>query len=158
MYFLIFIYCFKDFIYLFILEKVREGEREVEKHQCVVASCTPLLGIWPATQACALTGNQTSDPLVCRPVLNPLSHTSQGWLGSVLENKLFKSKVYHFAQRWWALSALFISYSIGSKVGYYFFNLKFRLKAKLKKVAFKFLYNCALWIFEVKKNPETNTL
>ena len=38
----------------------------------------PLLGIWPATQACALAGNQTADPLVCRRALNPLSHTSQG--------------------------------------------------------------------------------
>ena len=36
------------------------------------------LGSWPETQACALTGNQTGDPLVCRPVLNPLNHTSQG--------------------------------------------------------------------------------
>ena len=38
----------------------------------------PLLGTWPAIQACALTGNRTGDPLVRRPVLNPLSHTSQG--------------------------------------------------------------------------------
>ena len=38
----------------------------------------PLLGTWPATQACVLTGNQTGDPLVCRLALNPLSHTSQG--------------------------------------------------------------------------------
>ena len=38
----------------------------------------PLLGTWPETQACALTGNQTGDLLVLRPVLNPLSHTSQG--------------------------------------------------------------------------------
>ena len=38
----------------------------------------PLLGTWPATQACALTGNGTGDPLVCRPVLNPLRHNSQG--------------------------------------------------------------------------------
>ena len=38
----------------------------------------PLLGAWPATQACALTGNQTNDPLVHRPALNPLGHTSQG--------------------------------------------------------------------------------
>ena len=29
-----------------------------------------------ATQACALNGNPTGNPLVCRPVLNPLSHTS----------------------------------------------------------------------------------
>ena len=39
----------------------------------------PLLGTWPTTQACALTGNQTSDLFVHRPALNPLSHTSQGW-------------------------------------------------------------------------------
>ena len=41
-------------------------------------SC-PLLGTWPEIQACALTGNQTRDPLVCRPALNPLSYTNQGW-------------------------------------------------------------------------------
>ena len=38
----------------------------------------PLLGTWPTTQACALTGNRTSYPLVCSLALNPLSHTSQG--------------------------------------------------------------------------------
>ena len=38
----------------------------------------PLLGTWPETQAHALTGNQTGYSLVCRPVLNPLSHSSQG--------------------------------------------------------------------------------
>ena len=38
----------------------------------------PLLGIWPTTQACALTGNRIRYPLVCRLVLNPVSHTSQG--------------------------------------------------------------------------------
>ena len=38
----------------------------------------PKLGTWPATQACALSGNLTGDLLVCRPALNPLSHTSQG--------------------------------------------------------------------------------
>ena len=31
-----------------------------------------------ATQARALTGNRTRDPLVCKPAPNPLSHTSQG--------------------------------------------------------------------------------
>ena len=47
---------FKDFIYLF-LERGREGGKEGEKHQCVVASRAPLglqLGTCPATQACAL--------------------------------------------------------------------------------------------------------
>ena len=53
-----------------------EGEREGEKKFNV---WLPLkLGTWPTTKACTLIGNQTSDPLVCRPALNPLSHTSQG--------------------------------------------------------------------------------
>ena len=47
-----------------------------EKHQCVVASRAPLNG--DLAQACALTGNRTCDPLVHRPELSPLSHTSQG--------------------------------------------------------------------------------
>ena len=37
------------------------------------------LGTWPTTQACALTGRQTSDLSVCRLALNPLSHTSQAY-------------------------------------------------------------------------------
>ena len=59
----------------------KEGERVEDKHLCVVASRATLLGTWPTTQACALTGNRTSDPLVRRPALNPLSHTSQGKKG-----------------------------------------------------------------------------
>ena len=44
----------------------------------------PQLGTCPATQACALTRNQTSNFLVCRPVLSPLSHTSQGMSFNIL--------------------------------------------------------------------------
>ena len=55
---------------------------------CGCLLCSPTGDLtWPTTQACALTGNQTGNPLVRRPVLNPLSHTSQG-------PKLFISK--HF--------------------------------------------------------------
>ena len=35
-------------------------EKERAKHQYVVASHMARLGTWPATQACALTGNRTS--------------------------------------------------------------------------------------------------
>ena len=46
---------------------------------CGCLSCSPYSGgTWLATQACALTRNQTSNPLVRRPTHNPLSHTSQG--------------------------------------------------------------------------------
>ena len=37
----------------------------------------PLLETWPATQACALSGNQTGNPLVHRPMISLLSYTSQ---------------------------------------------------------------------------------
>ena len=56
-----------------------KGERKKERNLNVWLSLVhPVLGTWPATQACALTGNQTGNPLVCWPVLNPLSPTSQG--------------------------------------------------------------------------------
>ena len=45
----------------------------------------PQPGTWPATQACALTGNRTSDLSVFRPALNPLSHTSQDRKASILK-------------------------------------------------------------------------
>ena len=74
--------CFLFIVFLKILfifrEMGREGEREGEKYQSVVASrMYPLLGTGPATQVCALTGNQTGDSLVHRPTFNPLSYTSQ---------------------------------------------------------------------------------
>ena len=43
----------------------------------------PQLGIWPTTQACALTGNRTGDPLIHRLALNPLSRASQGRISYV---------------------------------------------------------------------------
>ena len=49
---------FLRIIYLFILERGREGEREEEKHQCVVASCTSLTG----DQACALDWESNRHP------------------------------------------------------------------------------------------------
>ena len=75
-------------IYLFIFrERGKDGEREGEKHQCVVALMCPLLGTCPATQACALTGNWTGNPLVCEPSFNPLSHTKQGIFLNIYSNK-----------------------------------------------------------------------
>ena len=69
---------FKDFIYLFL--DAGKGRRHRERNINVWLPVErPLLGTWPTTQACALTGKQTGAPLVHRLVLNPLSHTSQDY-------------------------------------------------------------------------------
>ena len=69
------LYFFKEFIYLFLERgEGREKERERNINVWLPLVCCSLLGTWSATQACALTGNGTSDPLVRRPELNPLSH------------------------------------------------------------------------------------
>ena len=66
--------------YLFIFrERGREGEREEEKHQCVVASRAPSTGDLACNLGIVPTGVQTGNPLVQGPALNPLSHSSQGW-------------------------------------------------------------------------------
>ena len=80
--FLILFYVFLNFFkrfYLFVFREVK-GETEGEKHQCVVASCTPPTG----DLACnpSVCPDWESNSLVCRPMLNPLSHTSPSrkWL------------------------------------------------------------------------------
>ena len=65
------------FIYLFIRERGREGEKRERNMNVWLPLMCPLLWTWPATQACAPTGNWTLNPLVRRQVLNPLRHTSQ---------------------------------------------------------------------------------
>ena len=70
------------FLFYFILLFLDRGEgREKERERNIkvrLPLARPLLGTWPATQACAPTGNRTGSPLVCRLVLNALNHTSQG--------------------------------------------------------------------------------
>ena len=66
---------FKDLFYFFREKGVRKRGREISMCGCL--SC-PLLETWPTTQACVLCENQTSNPLVHRPELNPLNYTSQG--------------------------------------------------------------------------------
>ena len=55
----------------------REKERERNINVWLPLAC-PLLGTWLATQACALSGNQTWDLSGPRPALYQLSHTSHG--------------------------------------------------------------------------------
>ena len=72
-------YFFLRFYFYLFLERWESREKERERNINMWLPLThPLLGTWPATQACVLTGNPTRDPLFHRPALNPLSHTSQG--------------------------------------------------------------------------------
>ena len=73
-----FIFYFKILFIYFYREGKGERKRGREILMCGCLSHAPQLGVWPATQACALTGNRTCDPLLWSPVLNPLGHTSQG--------------------------------------------------------------------------------
>ena len=67
----------QDF-YLFLERgEGKEEERERNINVWLFLTC-PLLGTWSPTQAHALTGNQTGNPLFHRPALNPLSYTIQG--------------------------------------------------------------------------------
>ena len=70
--------CVFKIFYLFIERgewREKEGEWNIDVWLCPEH---PLLGTWPTTQTYALTGNLTCDVLVLRPMLNPLSYTSQG--------------------------------------------------------------------------------
>ena len=71
-------------------ERGREGEREGNIHMCHLSSA-PYWG--PDLQPRHVprpTGNQTGNPLVHRPALHPLSHTSQGFV-------FFKDFIYLFS-------------------------------------------------------------
>ena len=48
-------------------------ERDISR----LSLAQPELGMWPGTQACALTRNQTGALSVSRLELNPLSHSNQ---------------------------------------------------------------------------------
>nr|KAF6349168.1 hypothetical protein mMyoMyo1_011724 [Myotis myotis] len=79
--------CLRNFLkiyFIYFLQRGRERDRDLEtsmreKHRSA-ASCTPPTGDVPATKVHALDQNRTQDPSVRRPMLYPLSHTSQGCL------------------------------------------------------------------------------
>ena len=84
------------FFFLKILCILRERgkggrERGRETSTCGCLSCASYWGTWPTTQACGLTRNRTSDPLVRRPAFSPLSHTDQGHTPDLSEEAPFSA-------------------------------------------------------------------
>ena len=78
-----------------MIDIVEGREEERERNLNVWLPLThPLLGTWPTTQASSLTENRTRDPLVCRPALNPLSHTSQDGRKTEFELGGFKCRTF----------------------------------------------------------------
>ena len=55
-----------------------EGGREGEKHQCVVASLVPPTGDPAHDPGMCPDWELNQQPFGSQPMLNPLSHTSQG--------------------------------------------------------------------------------
>ena len=71
------LFILKDFICLF-LERGEEREKVRERNIYVwLPLVQPLLGTWPAIQACALTGNRIGAS-GSQARTQPLSHTSWG--------------------------------------------------------------------------------
>ena len=99
---------FKKRFYLFILERGEGREKESKRNINVWLPFTcPQVGTWPTTQACALTGNQTSDPLIHRLELNPLSHTSRGCTQSFINKIPGNVRVGRMTTIWLALRLIF---------------------------------------------------
>ena len=83
-----YLFCFK--------ERGREGEREEGKYRCVRDTSTyinqltlacPQPGTWLQPRHVPLTQNPTDDLLILRPVLNPLSHITQGCIVRFINNE-----------------------------------------------------------------------
>ena len=130
-YYIFFLKYFLKRFYLFI-QRRREGQRERNINVWLSFEC-PLLGTWPTTQACALTGNPTGHPLVHRPALNPLSHTSQGYF-----------YILPFPFLLYIIQGLFTSYKISWLIFYFSAYIVLPCLVFPKH---SFLINYLLWFF-----------
>ena len=68
---------FLSFLKIYFIFRERGREKERKRNIDWFPLAHTQVGTQPANQACALTGDQTSDLLVCRMMPNPLIHTSQ---------------------------------------------------------------------------------
>ena len=111
--FLSFFLFFKIYLFIYLFKKGegrRKRGRETSMDGCL--GSTPYWGPGPQPRYVSLTGNRTRDPLVCRPVLKPLSHTSQSRIFFLMLNTIpfyvYTIFVYPFICWWtWVASWLF---------------------------------------------------
>ena len=110
----------KYFIYLF-LERGEGRERGRETSMCGCLLCAPYWGPGQQPRHVRWLGIKLSDLLVCRPALNPPSHSSQGWkiffdifysMGLLLINVLnfvcfFNNSLFHLHSLFFILHSLF---------------------------------------------------
>ena len=110
------LYFFLRFHLLIFRHSRREGAREGEKHQCVVASPAPPTG----DLACnpGMCSDWKINPLVLGPALNPLSHTSQA--SCILLNPVFMLIIIK-------VSVLHIFSLLGEELSLYYTVFSFRL-------------------------------
>ena len=95
----------KGFIYLFFKTGTGKKERERNIDVWLPLAC-PSLETWPTTQACALTGNRTGNPLVLRLVaqsteshqLRPFSPFESPKRGKKVAKRKFKTRASWYVQ------------------------------------------------------------
>ena len=102
---------FLRFTLFYFIFRQRGREGETERNNVWLPLMHPLLGTWPTTQARVLTGNRTSDLLVRRLALNPLSNTSQGYKREWILVFLFLHEAVQTQYEWTCLSRLAIVWS-----------------------------------------------
>ena len=93
------------FLRVFIFREGK-GEREGEKHQCVVASCMPPTGDLACNQGMCPDWELNWRPLVSRPALNPLSRCTVLTpypilsLHQHLNLKITATEIYQWVELW----------------------------------------------------------
>ena len=93
-------FIFKDFIYLF-LDRGEGKEKERERNITVWLALTrPPLGTWPLTQACALTGNQTSGSFGSQAGIQSTEPHQPGQFRGSRDNNNLLFLVSRHAQLW----------------------------------------------------------
>ena len=115
---------FKKILFALFLERVEEKEKERERNINVwLPLMCPLPGTWPTTQACALTGNRTREPLVHRSMAQSteLHQLGPSCFSMCILSLSWNSNIYIFMFYFYHLIKIFLFYLLSyfdSRVGF----------------------------------------